>query len=40
MSDSVVPAEGFAIDNEGGIVRTGVADGTEGTRVKMPAQLN
>jgi len=36
MSDSVVPAEGFAIDNEGGIVRTGVA----GTRVKMPAQLN
>jgi hypothetical protein len=29
MSDGVVSAEGFAIDNEGGIVRTGVAEETE-----------
>jgi hypothetical protein len=30
MSDGVVSAEGFAIDDEGGIVRTGVAEETEG----------
>jgi len=29
MSDGVVSAEGFAIDNEGGIIRTGVAEETE-----------
>jgi hypothetical protein len=30
MSDGVVSAEGFAIDDEGGIIRTGVAEETEG----------
>ena len=30
MSDGVVSAERFAIDHEGGIVRTGVAEETEG----------
>ena len=29
MSDGVVSAEGFVIDDEGGIVRTGVAEETE-----------
>jgi hypothetical protein len=30
MSDGVVSADGFAIDDEGGIIRTGVAEETEG----------
>jgi hypothetical protein len=41
MSDGVVPAEGFAIDDEGSIVRTGVAEETEGDEGEnaSPAEL-
>ena len=41
MSDSVVSAEGFAIDDEGSIIRTGVAEKTEGDEGKntSPVEL-